>query len=137
MENRILGLDIGDVRIGVAISDPMNLFAQPLKTIIHKSKWEDVEEIRNIIEEYKINKVIIGLPKNMNNTIGSQGKKVQKFARALQHNYPIEVVFFDERLTSVSAERALIEGNMRRNDRKNVIDQIAASLILQMYLDRK
>ena len=135
-KKRLLGLDVGDVRIGVAISDPTNLLAQPFTTIIHQSKWEDVLAVRKIIEEYDIYKVVVGLPKNMNNTIGPQGKKIQKFVRALQHDYPIEVVFMDERLTTVGAEKALIHGNVRRDDRKKVVDQIAASLILQMYLDQ-
>lgn len=134
---KVMGLDVGDVRIGVALSDPMGIVAQPLTTIIHKSKWDDVAKIHELIERHQVHTLVVGLPKNMNNTIGPQGKKVQKFVRALQHNYPIEVAFIDERLTTVSAHRSLIESGMRRKDRKEVVDQVAAVYILQTYLDRK
>lgn len=137
MTGRVLGLDIGDVRIGVAISDPTGLFAQALETIVRTSKWEDVTKIREIMERHEISTVVVGLPKNMNNTLGPQGKKVMKFTNALKHNYPVDVIFEDERLTTVSAERILVEGNLRRKDRRAVVDQVAATFILQTYLDRE
>lgn len=132
---RILALDVGDVRIGIALSDPTGLLASAYKTLVRTSKWKDVEEIRSIIESLDVDKVVVGLPKNMNNTLGPQGQKVQKFVNALKHNYPLDIVYVDERLTTVSAERVLIEADVSRKDRKKVVDQIAATYILQQYLD--
>lgn len=132
---RVLGLDVGDVRIGIAVSDPTGLVASAYKTLVRESKWKDVEKIRSMIEDLQVDKVVVGLPKNMNNTLGPQGKKVQKFVNALKHDYPIDLVFVDERLTTVSAERVLIEADVSRKDRKKVVDQVAATYILQQYLD--
>lgn len=131
----VLGLDVGDVRIGIAVSDPTALVASAYKTLVRTSKWKDVEEIRSIIEDLKVDRVVVGLPKNMNNTLGPQGKKVQKFVNALKHNYPLDLVYIDERLTTVSAERILIEADVSRKNRKKVVDQVAATYILQQYLD--
>lgn len=132
---RVLGLDVGDVRIGIAVSDPTALVASAYKTLVRTSKWKDVEEIRSIIEDLGVDRVVVGLPKNMNNTLGPQGKKVQKFVNALKHNYPLDLVYIDERLTTVSAERILIEADVSRKNRKKVVDQVAATYILQQYLD--
>lgn len=132
---RVLGLDVGDVRIGIAVSDPTALVASAYKTLVRTSKWKDVEEVRSIIEDLKVDRVVVGLPKNMNNTLGPQGKKVQKFVNALKHNYPLDLVYIDERLTTVSAERILIEADVSRKNRKKVVDQVAATYILQQYLD--
>lgn len=132
---RVLGLDVGDVRIGIAVSDPTALVASAYKTLVRTSKWKDVEEVRSIIEDLKVDRVVVGLPKNMNNTLGPQGKKVQKFVNALKHNYPLDLVYVDERLTTVSAERILIEADVSRKNRKKVVDQVAATYILQQYLD--
>lgn len=132
---RVLGLDVGDVRIGIAVSDPTALVASAYKTLVRTSKWKDVEEVRSIIEDLKVDRVVVGLPKNMNNSIGPQGKKVQKFVNALKHNYPLDLVYVDERLTTVSAERILIEADVSRKNRKKVVDQVAATYILQQYLD--
>lgn len=132
---RVLGLDVGDVRIGIAVSDPTALVASAYKTLVRTSKWRDVEEVRSIIEDLKVDRVVVGLPKNMNNSLGPQGKKVQKFVNALKHNYPLDLVYVDERLTTVSAERILIEADVSRKNRKKVVDQVAATYILQQYLD--
>ena len=132
---RVLGLDVGDVRIGIAVSDPTALVASAYKTLVRTSKWKDVEEVRSIIEDLKVDRVVVGLPKNMNNSLGPQGKKVQKFVNALKHNYPLDLVYVDERLTTVSAERILIEADVSRKNRKKVVDQVAATYILQQYLD--
>ncbi|MBS4871226.1 MAG: Holliday junction resolvase RuvX [Peptoniphilus sp. oral taxon 375] len=132
---RVLGLDVGDVRIGIAVSDSTALVASAYKTLVRTSKWKDVEEVRSIIEDLKVDRVVVGLPKNMNNTLGPQGKKVQKFVNALKHNYPLDLVYIDERLTTVSAERILIEADVSRKNRKKVVDQVAATYILQQYLD--
>lgn len=134
---RIMGLDIGDKTIGVAVSDPMLITAQGLKTIKRENIKKDLEEIVNLIREYNVKKVVIGLPKNMNNTIGPQGEKVLSFVDKLKEKVDVEIHLQDERLTTVAAEKTLIEGNMSRRKRKKVIDMIAATYILQTYLDRR
>ncbi len=135
--NRIMGLDVGDKTIGVAISDPLLFTAQGLKTIKRESNKKDIKEIEDIIKEYNINKIVIGFPKNMNNTVGPQGEKVLSFVDKLKKRIKIEIILEDERLTTIAAERTLIEGDVSRRNRKKVIDKIAATYILQTYLDRK
>ncbi|MCD1147174.1 Holliday junction resolvase RuvX [Peptoniphilus sp. KCTC 25270] len=132
---RLMGLDIGDKTIGVAISDPLGIFAQGVMTIRRESNKKDYEILHQLILEHNIEKVVVGLPKNMNNTIGPQGEKTIKFSEKLKNKFRMEVVYQDERLTSVSAERVLIEGNVRRENRKKHIDKLAATLILQSYMD--
>lgn len=134
---RILGLDIGDRWIGVAVSDPLGITAQGLTTIKRENKKKDYAKIEALIEEYGVKKVVVGLPKNMNNTIGTQGEKVIKFAEKIKNKFKVEIIYIDERLTSMSAERILIEGDVRRENRKKYIDKIAASYILQTYLDSR
>lgn len=131
-----MGLDVGDKTIGVAISDPLLLTAQGYKTIFRESNKKDIKEIEDIIEECNITKIIVGLPKNMNNTIGIQGQKVLDFVEKLKRRIKIEIVLEDERLTTVSAERILLEGDVSRKNRKKIIDKVAATYILQNYLDR-
>lgn len=133
---RILGLDVGDKTIGVAVSDLLGLTAQGITTIKRKGLKNDFDELDNIIKEYNIDKAVIGLPKNMNNTIGPQGEKVLKFVEYFKERFNIEVVLEDERLTTISAERALIESDMSRKKRKKIIDKVAATYILQLYLDK-
>lgn len=133
---RIMGIDIGDKTIGVAVSDPMGWTAQGIKTIRRKSINSDIKELNDIINEYKIEKIVAGLPKNMNNTIGPRSEKVMEFCRIIEENIGIEIIFQDERLTTVAAERILIDADVSRKKRKKVIDTIAATYILQGYLDR-
>ena len=134
--NKILGLDVGDVWIGVAISDALLLTAQPLMTIKRESNKIAYEKIHEIIIENNVEKVVVGLPKNMNNTIGPQSEKVIKFAEKLKNKFKIEIEYVDERMTTLVAEQVLIEGSVRRENRKKYIDKIAATYILQSYLDR-
>ena len=134
---RILGLDVGDKYIGVAVSDLLQFTAQGLTTIKRESKVKDFKIIEDLINEYNIKKVVVGLPKNMNGTMGPQSEKVIKFAEKIKNKFKIDIIYIDERLTTVSAERILIESEVRRENRKKVIDKIAASYILQIYLDRK
>lgn len=134
---RILGLDLGEKTIGVAISDPLFITAQGLKTIYRKSTEEDLKELESIVEEYNICKIVVGFPKNMNNTIGPQGEKVLDFVDKLKNTIDIDIILEDERLTTVAAEKMLIEGDVSRERRKKVIDKVAATYILQTYLDRK
>src|SRR5690554_2418275 len=122
---RIMGLDVGDKTIGVAISDPLLLTAQGYKTISRESNKKDIKEIEDIIKEYNITKIIVGLPKNMNNTIGIQGEKVLNFVEKLKRRIKVEIVLEDERLTTVSAERILLEGDVSRKNRKKIIDKVA------------
>lgn len=132
---RYIGLDVGDRTIGVAISDPFLLTAQSLMTIKRKSKIEDIEIINDIIKEKEVSKIIVGLPKNMNNTIGPQAKKVKTFVKELRKHSDLDIEYVDERLTTISATRVLIEQNVSRKKRKDVIDSVAATYILQTYLD--
>lgn len=134
--NKILGLDVGEVWIGVAISDALILTAQPLMTIKRESNKIAYEKIHEIIKENNVKKVVVGLPKNMNNTIGPQSEKVIKFAEKLKNKFKVEIEYVDERMTTLMAEQVLIEGSVRRENRKKYIDKIAATYILQSYLDR-
>ena len=131
LDGRIMGLDIGDKTIGVAVSDIMGLTAQGVTTIKRVGKKKDIEEIKKIISERQVNKIVSGLPKNMNGTIGTQGEKVQKFCELLKQETNLPIEFWDERLSTVAAERSLIEGNVRRENRKKVIDMLASVIILQ------
>ena len=133
--NRYMGLDVGDKTIGVAISDPFFITAQGLYTIERIGIKKDMKEILSLIEKYEITRIVVRLPKNMDNSIGPQSEKVMDFVENLKRRTRVEVVFHDERLTTVSAERILIEGNVSRKDRKKKIDTVAASYILQNYLD--
>lgn len=134
---RIMGLDVGDKTIGVAVSDPLGITAQGITTVRRKGIKTDIIELKKIIEEYQIQKVVMGLPKNMNNTLGPQGEKVIKFSEKFKEKFDLEIIFQDERLSTVSAERMLIGSDVRRDKRKQVIDKVAATYILQTYLDTK
>ena len=126
LDGRIMGLDIGDKTIGVAVSDIMGITAQGVKTIRRESKKKDIEELKNIIKERQVNKIVSGLPKNMNGTLGLQGEKVLKLCELIKEETGLEIDFWDERLTTVAAERSLIEGDVSRKKRKKVIDMLAA-----------
>ena len=134
---RIMGLDVGDKTIGVALSDLLQMTAQGVTTIKRESKEKDYRALEEIINEYGIKKVVVGLPKNMNGTLGPQGEKTIKFAEKLKNKYKVEIIYEDERLTTMAAEKMLISGDVRRDKRKAVIDKVAATFILQTYLDRK
>ena len=137
LDGRIMGLDIGDKTIGVAVSDLMGLTAQGVKTVKRVGKKKDIEELKAIIKERQVTKIVSGLPKNMNGTLGPQGEKVIKFCELLEQETGIKIEYCDERLSTVAAERTLIQGNVRRENRKGVIDMVAAVIILQGYLDRQ
>lgn len=134
---RVLGLDVGDKYIGVAVSDLLQFTAQGVTTIKRESNKLDFKAIEDLINEYEVKKIVVGLPKNMNGTLGPQSEKVTKFAEKIKNKFKIDIIYIDERLTTVSAERVLIESDVRRENRKKVIDKIAASYILQTYLDRR
>ena len=137
LTGRIMGLDVGDKTIGVSVSDLMGLTAQGVKTVKRVGKKKDIEALKEIIKEREVNKIVSGLPKNMNGTLGPQGEKVIKFCQLLEQETGIKVEYWDERLSTVAAERTLIQGNVRRENRKGVIDMVAAVIILQGYLDRQ
>lgn len=130
-----MGLDVGDKTIGVAISDPFFITAQGHSTIRRTNIKNDINELLDIIKDNNISRIIVGLPKNMNNTIGPQGEKVLSFGDKLSKRTKLEIIYQDERLTTVSAERILIEGNVKRSKRKQIIDKVASTYILQSYLD--
>ncbi|GAA0177000.1 Holliday junction resolvase RuvX [Clostridium sediminicola] len=132
---RILGLDIGNQTIGVSISDPLGLTAQGIKTIRRTKIEKDLEELEFIIRDYGAQKIVCGLPKNMNGTIGSQGEKALEFSEILEEKFNLEIIMWDERLTTVAAKKAMLEANMSRKKRKKVIDKVASTFILQSYLD--
>ena len=132
---RTLGLDVGDRTIGVAVSDPFGWTAQGVKTIRRKSKKEDFQELEDLMKEYNIKKIVVGLPKNMNGTLGPQGEKTKAFGEKLKKKYGLPVILWDERLSTRAAERTLIEGDVSRRKRKGIIDKMAAIHILQGYLD--
>jgi len=132
---RIMGLDVGDKTIGVAISDALGLTAQGIETIRiepHKSYWE---RLSALCKQYEVDKIVVGLPKNMNGTLGPQAEKVIKFKKKLNKRTGILVETWDERLSTVAAERTLLEADLSRKKRKAVIDKMAAVFILQGYLD--
>lgn len=133
---RILGLDMGQKTIGVAISDPLGFTAQGITTIRRKNKEQDIAEIKSFCDEYQVEKIVIGLPKNMDNSVGFAGQKSIEFAELLKSKIDIEIEMWDERLTTVSAHRAMLEADLSRAKRKKIVDKIAATFILQGYLDR-
>ncbi len=134
---KILGLDLGTKTIGIAISDKLNLIAMPYGVIRFKTDADIYSKLDEIIKKEKIIKIILGFPKNMNNTIGSAGERSLAFKKILENRYQIEVILIDERLSTVEAENILIEANMRRMKRKKVIDGLAAAIILENYLNKK
>jgi len=131
-----MGLDIGSRTIGVAISDELGMIAQGLKTIKRKSMEEDVKEISLIITQYKIDKIVVGLPKNMDGTIGKQAEMVFQWIKAVQNKIGLPMLTWDERLSTVEASKVLLEADLSRKERRGVIDKLAAALILQGYLNR-
>ncbi|RBW70451.1 Holliday junction resolvase RuvX [Bacillus taeanensis] len=135
---RILGLDVGSKTIGVAVSDEMGWTAQGIETIKRTARLEDEENrLKELVEQYNVDKFVVGLPKNMNGSIGPSGEACQAFAAHLEEVFELPVVLWDERLTTVAAERMLISADVSRKKRKKVIDKMAAVMILQGYLDSK
>jgi len=134
---RIMGLDVGDKTIGVAVSDLLGWTAQGLEIIRRTNLKNDINRLKEIIKKMEVKKIVVGLPKNMNGTIGSQGEKVLIFVDKLKNKLDIEVILWDERLTTVAAEKMLISADVSRKKRKKVIDKLAAVYILQGYLDRQ
>lgn len=133
---RAVGLDVGSKTIGVAVSDPLGLTAQGVTVIKRTDLAADLAAVQTILERYQTNEVAVGLPLNMNGSKGPQAEAAEAFATALSEQ-GVNVTFVDERLSSVAAERALLAGDVRRGKRKQVIDMIAAQLILEVYIGRR
>ena len=135
---RILGLDYGSKTVGVAVSDPLGLTAQSVETIWRKQEnklRQTLARIEELAAEYQAEKIVLGLPKNMNNTIGERAEKTLEFREMLERRTGLPVVMWDERLTTVEAERTLMEASVRRENRKQYLDHLSAVFILQGYLD--
>ena len=135
---RILGLDYGSKTVGVAVCDPLGITAQGIETITREDEnklRKTFRRIEELAEQYQVEKIVLGYPKNMNNSAGERAEKTEEFMAALERRTGLPVVLWDERLTTVAANRVLMESGVRRENRKDVIDKIAAVLILQGYLD--
>jgi putative holliday junction resolvase len=134
---RCLGLDIGDRRIGVALSDPLGMLASPLLVFQHTDESCDIASILNLVKQYNVEYIIIGLPHNLNGTLGSQAEKVQSFGEKLRAHSPVPIDYRDERLTTVEAKRMMEEANTKRSFKHKKIeyDAAAAAVILQSYLN--
>ena len=137
---RIIGLDYGTKTVGVAVSDSLGITAQAVETITRKEEnklRQTLARIEELIDEYNVEEIVVGLPKNMNNTIGERAEACRDFADKLERRTGLPVIMWDERLTTVSADNVLKECGVRRENRKAVVDKIAAVFILQGYLDYK
>ena len=133
---RIMGIDYGDARIGVAVSDPLGLTAQGIETIQWKNSLDKpLERIKQLVDEYSVEKIVVGLPKNMDGSIGFRGEKTLEFIKMLESYVNVEIIKWDERLSTVAANRAMHEMEVKLSRKKKVVDQIAAAYILQGYLD--
>ena len=135
---RVMGFDYGSKPVGVAISDPLGITAQGIETIHRKAEnklRQTLARIEELVKEYEVDKLVLGFPKHMNNTIGDRAEKSLELKAMLERRTGLPVIMWDERLTTLEAERTLIESKVRREDRKKYVDKIAADFILQRYLD--
>lgn len=137
---RIMGLDFGSKTVGVAVSDPLGITAQGIEIVRRTSENKlrrTLARIEELIAEYEVTEIVLGFPKNMNNTIGERAEKSLAFKEMLERRTGLPVMMWDERLTTVAANRTLIEGGVRRENRKDYVDMLAAVYILQGYLDSR
>lgn len=134
---RIMGLDVGSKTIGIALSDPLGWTAQGLTTIRRRNLAADLAALQELVERYGVEELVVGLPRNMNGSLGPQAEAVRAFAGRLAVDLGLPVHLYDERLTTVAAGRILLEADLSRKRRRQVIDQVAATYILQGYLDRR
>ena len=133
---RTMALDLGEKTIGVAVSDPLGITAQGVKVLRRGSFKDDLSRLKELVEEYAVGCIVIGYPLNMDGSAGAKAKEIIKFKERLAHALSLPAVLWDERLTTVAAQRTLLQAGMRRADRKKVVDKIAAVLILEGYLQR-
>lgn len=131
-----MGLDYGEVRTGVAVSDLLGITAQGIESIKHTNDKQLIERLREIVKEYDVKKIVIGLPLNMNATSGERVQKTNKFIEKLKAEFGLEVVTIDERLTTVASHRTMTELGISKDKKKNIVDMMSAIFILQMYMDR-
>lgn len=136
MQERLMGLDYGDSRTGVAVSDLLGITAQGVESIKHTGEKQLIQRLKEIINEYQVKKIVIGLPLNMNATSGQRVEKTKKFIEKLKSEFGLEVLTIDERLTTVASHRTMTELGVNKNKKKNLVDMMSAILILQMYMDR-
>jgi putative holliday junction resolvase len=134
---RVMGLDVGSKTVGVAISDELGWTAQGIETISinEERKVFGIDRVSELVNEYSVDKIVVGFPKNMNNTVGPRGEASKAYGNMLEKQLNIPIVLWDERLSTMAAERVLLEADVSRKKRKKVIDKMAASMILQGYLD--
>lgn len=132
---RILGLDVGERTIGVAVSDGLGLTAQGVTVIRRRDLQADLEELGRLVQEYSVGKIVVGVPRRTDGSYGPEAEKVRAFARKLEGEFNLPVEYWDERFSTAAAERILLEGDVSRAKRKQVIDKVAAAVILQAYLD--
>ena len=136
MQERLMGLDYGDSRTGVAVSDLLGITAQGVESIKYTGEKQLIQRLKEIIDEYQVKKIVIGLPLNMNATSGQRVEKTKKFIEKLKNEFGLEVVTIDERLTTVASHRTMTELGVNKNKKKNIVDMMSAVFILQMYMDR-
>jgi len=135
---RVMGLDYGSKTVGVAVSDPFGWTAQGVETIVRKEEnklRQTLARIEALVQEYEVEKIVLGFPKNMNSTLGERAQKTLEFKEKLERRTGLNVALWDERLTTVAADRFMMEAGIRREERKEHVDRIAATFILQGYLD--
>jgi putative Holliday junction resolvase len=135
--SRILGIDWGRVRLGLAISDESALIAQGLASLPRAGESRDMSAIARYANDWQVGEIVVGLPRNMDGTLGESARAVQQFAQRLESALRVPVRLWDERLTTQAAERTLVDARVRRRARRGVVDQVAATMILQSFLDRK
>lgn len=134
---RILGLDVGEKTIGVAVSDLMGWTAQGLTVVRRRSLEEDFAALRELVAEYQVEKFVVGMPRRTDGSYGPEAEKIYQFAEQLEREFALPVEYWDERFSTAAAERILLEGDVSRAKRRKVIDKVAAAVILQAYLDSK
>ena len=132
---KVLGLDVGEKRIGVAVSDALGWTAQGVTVLNRKDNYYEIEELRSLVESMEVTHVVVGLPRNMDGSLGPSAQRIQLFAREIEQRLSVPVILWDERWTTAEATRILIEADVSRKRRREVVDKLAAVLILQSYLD--
>ena len=135
--DRVLSLDVGTKTIGVAVSDPLGIIAQPVTTIRRSGLEADLADLRGLIDVYNASRLVVGYPRNMDGTIGEQARYVDRFVESLRARFALPIDLVDERLTTKVASRAMMDINVKAKRRKEIIDQQAAAVILQTWLDRR
>jgi len=134
---RVLGLDVGEKTIGVAVSDPLGITAQGLQVIRRSALEQDLQQLAKLVESYSVEQIVVGMPRRTDGSYGPEAAKVEQFAKALQEAVSVPIRFWDERFSTVTAQRILLEGDVSRAKRRQVVDKVAASVILQAYLDQQ